>query len=125
MFNPNRSDRLKDLVNIIKQKTHQQAVVIEGVKDRRALEGLGLDVDFFLLSRNKKSLHERAEEIAQTHDQAFLFLDLDPKGRQLTDKMKRYLHQSKVKVNTGLGRKLLKLVSTDKVEGLTSAIRKL
>ena len=125
MLHSQRSEDVQDLIEIIKQKTNNSALVVEGAKDKRALQHFGIDADFFLLNKYKKSLRERAEAISEFHDQAFLFLDLDPKGRQLTRRMKENLHANRVKVNTRLANKLLKLAKTDKVEGLISAIRKL
>jgi len=125
MLHSQRSEHIKDLIEIIKQRTKHSVLVVEGVKDKKALEHLEIEADFFLLNKYKKSLRERAETISESHDQAFLFLDLDPKGRQLTRKMKDYLQRDRVKVNASLANKLLKLAKTDKVEGLISAIRNL
>jgi len=122
MFNDNKSDRIKSLIETIKSRTEGSALIVEGVKDKRALEDLGVSADFFPLNRHKRSLHECAEEISKFHKEVFLFLDLDPKGKRLTGIIGRYLRENKVKVNTSLARRLLVLAETDKVEGLSSAL---
>ena len=125
MINIHELDRIRGLIETITKRTEGAALVVEGVKDKRALETLGVKADFFLVNKHKRSLHECAELISENHNQAFLFLDLDPKGKQLAANVRRYLGESKVNANTSLARRLLVLAGTDKVEGLTSALRKL
>ena len=125
MFTINELDRLRDLIETIEKKTEGSAIIVEGAKDKKALETLGVKTDIFLLNKNKRSLHECAEEVSENHDQAFLFLDLDPKGKQLAAKMQRYLGENKVNVDTKLARRLVFLAGTDKVEGRTSALMQL
>ncbi len=120
-----KSDRIKGLIEEINKKTENSALIIEGVKDKKALEKIGISADFFLLNRYRRSLHECAEEIAENHDQAFLFLDQDPKGKKLTAVLRKYLRECRVKANTKLARRLLLLAKTDKIEGLSSALRQL
>ena len=101
-----------------KIKAEDSLIIVEGKKDRAALEGLGIEGDFFLLSSQRTSFYESAEKIASKYDKVLLFLDLDKEGRKLSNTIKKYLGELGVKVDSSLGKRLLRLGDTQFVEGL-------
>ena len=115
MFNK-KTDNIKEIIN---QLNNQDAIiVVEGKKDKRALEKLGIDSKIFLLNCDKKSLIETSETLAQKSRQVILMLDSDPKGLELTKKMKNHLQSQGVHVNTKIGKTLLRLANSQVVESL-------
>jgi len=132
MFNK-KTDNIKEIIN---QLNNQDAIiVVEGKKDKIALQKLGIDSKIFLLqancrqfaeprrkassvNRDKKSLIETSETLAQKSHQVILMLDSDPKGLELTKKMKNHLQSQGVHVNTKIGKMLLRLANSQVVESL-------
>ena len=121
MFNK-KTDNIKEIIN---QLNNQDAIiVVEGKKDKRALEKLGIDSKIFLLNCDKKSLIETSETLAQKSRQVILMLDSDPKGLELTKKMKNHLQSQGVHVNTKIGKTLLRLATSQVVESLDNIFLK-
>jgi 5S rRNA maturation endonuclease (ribonuclease M5) len=121
MFNK-KTDNIKEIIN---QLNNQDAIiVVEGKKDKRALEKLGIDSKIFLLNCDKKSLIETSETLAQKSRQVILMLDSDPKGLELTKKMKNHLQSQGVHVNTKIGKTLLRLANSQVVESLDNIFLK-
>ena len=118
MFHYHELEELKQLIEKLRQKALDIALIVEGESDKQALQALGVKSDFFLACRTKSSLQITAEKIAEKHKQAILMLDYDKKGKQLTKKMKNHLQQLGVKVNTELGRLILIKANSSTVEGL-------
>jgi 5S rRNA maturation endonuclease (ribonuclease M5) len=114
MFNK-KHEHIKEIIN---QLNNQDAIiVVEGKKDKIALLRLGIDSKIFLLN-NRKSLIETSEILAQKQHHVILMLDSDPKGLELTKKMKNHLQSQGVKVNTTIGKMLLRVANSQVVESL-------
>ena len=115
MFNK-KTDNIKEIIN---QLNNQDAIiVVEGKKDKQALEKLGIDSKIFLLNKDKKSLIETSETLAQKSHHVILMLDSDPKGLELTKKMKNHLQSQGVHVNIKIGKTLLSAANSQVVESL-------
>lgn len=107
------------LLKKLKKEAKEAIFVIEGQKDKKALESLGIDADFYLLCRQNKSLTESAEEIAKKYKKAILMLDQDTQGKKMEKKFIHYLQRTGVKVDRRLGKTLLRLTNSNTVEGVS------
>jgi len=115
---------VRALLDKLNEKAQTAILVVEGKQDAATLKSL-VDADFFLLQDKRKSLYECAEQIAAKYKKAILLLDADPKGRQLTRKMKGYLQQLGVAVDSSLGLKLMKAAKCRTIQGLRRTIKKI
>lgn len=106
------------LLQQLRKEANEAIIIIEGQKDKKALESLDVNADFFLLCRQNKSLQESAEEISQKYKRAILMLDQDKQGKKMERMITHYLQRNGVKVNRRLGKKLLRLANCNTMEGL-------
>ncbi len=95
-------------------------IVVEGPKDRQALETLGAK-DVFILSR--KPLFAVAEEIASNFDEVIILTDFDKKGRELYGRLAKIFSRLGVKVDRSFRETLQKHARISHVEGLVTALR--
>ncbi len=96
------------------------AIIVEGKKDRAALENLGVCNSIFVL--NKRPLFEIAETIAGQFNDAVILTDLDSEGKKLYGKLNTFLQQLGVRVDTRIREFLFKNTRIRQVEAL-SALR--
>ena len=87
---------LLDLIDDIKKK--ELLVIVEGIKDKKALKSLGVENIFTL----KKPLYSVVEEISKMSKEVVILTDLDDKGKELYHKLSRDLQRNGVKVNNKL-----------------------
>ena len=100
------------LLDEIKQKN--LLVIVEGQKDIRALQSLGI-INILSL---KKPLYAVVEEIAAKSKEVVLLTDLDDEGKKLYHELSRGLQKHGVKIDNRL-RKLLFKTPIRHVEGLS------
>src|SRR3989338_9244983 len=99
-------------------KSRDYLIIVEGKKDKLALEELGLK-NIFILHEKGRSLYERVDEIfALKKEVVFILTDLDKKGRMLYIRIKQILSENGVRLNDSLRYLLYKLRVTN-VEGLS------
>lgn len=100
------------------QKSQKYLVVVEGKKDKKALEELGFPF-IFVLNEDGKSLHEKIEEIEELagKKKVCVLTDLDKKGKQLYLLMKKELSMRNVRMDNTL-RGILLGNHVSHVEGL-------
>ncbi len=110
------SDQILGFLDEIKQK--DLLVVVEGLKDKRALEELGIVRIFFL----KKPLFAAVEEIAEHEKEVVLLTDLDVEGKKLYHRLSVDLQKHGVKINNKL-REFLFKTKLSHIEGLTSYLQ--
>jgi len=96
-------------------------LIVEGKRDKFALQRLIPKVKIFLLSDQKRSLYESAEHVASNFNEAMLMLDADKKGKDLSKRMITYLQMHGIKINRD-GEKLLKLTNRHHIEDLRSVV---
>jgi 5S rRNA maturation endonuclease (ribonuclease M5) len=97
------------------------ALIVEGKKDRAALEGLGLPVaKIFVLSR--QPLFEVAEAVAQKFKSAAILTDLDPEGKKLYGKLNTLLQQNGVQVKSEFRNFLFRFTKLRQIEALANYI---
>ncbi len=110
-------EQIQELLDEIKQKG--LLVVVEGPKDRAALESLGITNIISL----KKPLYAVVEEIASKAEEIVLLTDLDEEGKKLYHRLSNDLQKHGVKVNNKLRRFLFK-TKLRHVEGLATYLSK-
>ena len=92
-------------------------VIVEGKKDRIALEKFGIRN---IVELNKKPLFQIAEEISNSNDECVILTDLDKKGKELFGKLNSGLQKNGVRVNNQLREFLFKHTKLRQIEGLDS-----
>ena len=95
-------------------------IIVEGNKDKKALERLGIDKDFILTL--KKPFYKIVEEIQEFGECAIL-TDLDKKGKLYYEKFNSILPQRGVKINNRLRHFLFKKTKLRQIEGLHTFVK--
>jgi 5S rRNA maturation endonuclease (ribonuclease M5) len=99
------------------EKEKDSLVIVEGKKDRAALEELGFSSIIIL----NKPLYEIVEKI--NAKRVLVLTDLDKEGKQIYAKLKKDLNKLGVVVDDGL-RNLLFKTELRQIEGLTRYLKK-
>jgi 5S rRNA maturation endonuclease (ribonuclease M5) len=104
------------------EKATKLLVVVEGKKDKLALEKLGFQ-NIFVINETGKSLYEKIEEIEikAKKKKICILTDFDKKGKKLYLLLKSELGEKKVKLNNAFRSILLKQ-NISHIEGLASFI---
>ncbi len=108
-------EQILELLDEIKQK--DSLVVVEGLKDKRSLESLGINRIFCL----NQPLFAVVEEIAANEGEVVLLTDLDEEGKKLYHKLSVDLQRHGVKINNKL-REFLFKTKLRHIEGLSSYV---
>ena len=111
---------LKEIIGALREvveKYKNYVIIVEGKKDRLALECLGFSNVVIL----NKPLYEVAEDINATR--VVLLTDLDKKGRELYSKIKKDLDKRGILVDDTI-RNLLFKTELRQIEGLTKYLKK-
>ncbi|HLD97464.1 MAG TPA: toprim domain-containing protein [Candidatus Nanoarchaeia archaeon] len=111
-----------ELSALIEKISKDVAVVVEGKKDKAALEQLCISNKIYVL--NKKPLFAVAEEIAASHKDAIILTDLDGEGKKLYGKLNALLQQLGVKVDNNIRNFLFKNTKLRQIEGITKLIQR-
>ena len=107
---------IKNLEQWVKElRQSKKLVLVEGPKDKRALEQCGLKRIAVL---SKYALYKTAELIAEQHASVVILTDLDKKGKALYGALKKQLQQLGVKVDTQFREYLLRETDLSHIEGL-------
>lgn len=107
-----------DFLNIIQKTINSNIlVVVEGKKDRAALNKIGIQN---IIELNKKPLFEIVEEISESNDECIILTDLDKKGKELYGRLNSDLQKRGVKINNRLREFLFKNTKIRQIEGLTN-----
>ena len=114
----NEYDVIIKLLNDIIE--HNVIVIVEGNKDKRALEELGVKKINVL----KKPLFETVEDV-KDEDEVVLLVDLDRQGKKIYSMLKRDLIAFGVKINDTLREYLFKNTKLRQIEGLNTYLGKL
>ena len=92
-------------------------VIVEGKKDKIALEKLGINN---IVELSKKPIFQIVEEIADSNDECIILTDLDKEGKQLYSKLNANLQKHGVKVNNRFREFLFKNTKLRQIEGIVS-----
>lgn len=112
-----KTEELQDFIdNII---TSNILVIVEGKKDKAALQKLGIN---HIVELSKKPIFQIVEEIANFNDECIILTDLDKEGKQLYSKLNSNLQKHGVKVNNKFREFLFKGTKLRQIEGIDSYI---
>jgi len=119
-MNYNNNDRLK--LHIEKIINSNILVIVEGKKDKIALEKLGIKN---IVELNKKPLFQIAEDISASNEECIILTDLDKKGKEIYGKLNHDLQKNGVKVNNKFREFLFKYTKLRQIEGIDSYLDKM
>ncbi len=111
-----------ELSALIDKISKDVAVVVEGKKDKAALEQLGIESNKIYVL-NKKPLFAVAEEIAVGCTEIVILTDLDAEGKKLYGKLYALLQSLGVKVDDRVRNFLFKNTKLRQIEGITNLIQ--
>ena len=94
-------------------------IIVEGKKDRIALEKVGINN---IVELSKTPLFQIVEEITDSNDECIILTDLDKEGKQLYSKLNSNLQKHGVKVNNRFREFLFKNTKLRQIEGINSYI---
>ena len=100
-------DKNELIKEIEKTKQDNYLIVVEGKKDKTALEKIGFH-NIFVLNENGKSILVRIEEIIKRKEECVILTDFDKKGKKLYNLIKSQFILNGVKMNNRLRNMLLK-----------------
>ncbi len=93
-------------------------VIVEGMKDRRALRKIGLTGEIITLNKGM-SLADFSDWISEKYNEVIILSDWDRRGGSLCRRLKELL-KGRVKYDVDLRQRLSKYAMIKKVEGLPS-----
>ena len=111
----NNIDELKNHIELIKNSN--TLVIVEGKKDRIALEKFGINN---IIELNKKPLFQIVEEVSNSNEECIILTDLDKKGKEIYGKLNSNLQRHGVKVNNKFREFLFKNTKLRQIEGIDS-----
>lgn len=100
---------------LLKLKNCDKVIIVEGKKDRAALEKLGFEN---IIELSKKPLFQIIEDISNKNKECIILTDFDKKGEQLYGKLNSGLSRLGVKVDNKLRGFLQKKTRLSHIEGL-------
>ena len=98
-----------------KLKESKKIVIVEGKKDKKALEDLGVESVFAL---DKSPLYKVIEHIADHHKDCVLLVDLDKEGKKLFAKLNSGLSERGVRVDKRFREFLFNETKLRQIEGI-------
>lgn len=113
-----KTEELNSLIEKIKNSNI--LVIVEGKKDREALQKFGIDN---IIELSKKPLFKVVEDISNSNGECVILTDLDKKGKELYGKLNSDLQKRGVKINNKFREFLFKNTKLRQVEGISSYLR--
>ncbi len=112
--------KIEELQGFVERiKSSNILVIVEGKKDKVALQKLGINNTVEL---NKKPLFQVVEDIANSNEECILLTDLDKKGKEIYAKLNSNLQRNGIKVNNKFREFLFRHTKLRQIEGLDSYI---
>lgn len=112
------NNKIEELYKLIEKiKDSNILVIVEGKKDKAALNKLGI---INIVELSKKPLFQIAEEIAGSNEECIILTDLDKEGKQLYSKLHYDLQKNGVKINNKLREFLFKNTRLRQIEGIVT-----
>ena len=108
--------------HIEKIKNSNILIIVEGKKDRAALQKLGINN---ITELTKKPLFQIVEEVSSSNKECMILTDLDKKGKEIYGKLNSNLQKHGVKVNNKFREFLFRHTKLRQIEGITAYIEKL
>lgn len=108
--------KLEELNNFIEKiKNSNTLVIVEGKKDKAALQKLGIEN---VIELSKKPIFQIVEEVANSNEECVILTDLDKKGKEIYGKLNSNLQKNGVKVNNKFREFLFKHTKLRQIEGI-------
>ena len=115
--------KIDELNSFIEKIINSNAlVIVEGKKDRSALEKFGIKN---IIELTKKPLFQIVEEVSISTDECIILTDLDKKGKEIYGKLSSDLQKSGVRVNNKFREFLFKHTKLRQIEGIGSYLENL
>ena len=113
--------KIEEFQNFIRKiQKSNTLVIVEGKKDKAALQKLGINN---IIELNKKPLFQIIEEIATSNEECIILTDLDKEGKQLYSKLNSNLQKNGVRVNNKFREFLFKHTKLRQIEGMDTYIK--
>ncbi|MBI2077483.1 MAG: topoisomerase [Euryarchaeota archaeon] len=116
-----RYERLWACLEALRLDNASTPVLVEGVRDERALRALGLRGTIHLYNVGR-SLAATAERLARSHKRVILLLDWDRTGGNLARRLQEQLH-AQVELDLSYRKELATVSQVRCVEDLPAALR--
>jgi len=113
-------EEFEEKLNKLKQADN--IIIVEGIKDKKALQELGIKN---IVTLNKKPLFHIIEEVSKKNKKITILTDFDKKGKQLYGKLNSGLQRQGVKVDKRFREFLQKNTKLSHIEGLVSYLNKI
>ena len=113
-------EEFEEFLKKLKKESKNKLVIVEGIKDKKALSSLGIRNIMTL----KKPLYSVVEEIVISEKDCIILTDLDKKGRQLYSRLSSKLRQFGVNIDNSF-REFLFKTKLRQIEGLPNYLEKL
>ena len=97
-------------------------IIVEGKKDKAALESFGIGN---IIELNKQPMYQLAEDLSLEDKSVVILTDLDKKGRELYGKLNTNLKRLGVRINDKPRNFLFKRTKLRQIEGLPSYLEHL
>ena len=110
-----KNDELNNLIEKIQNSS--TLIIVEGRKDKAALQKLGLNN---IIELNKKPLFQIVEEVANSNDECIILTDLDKKGKEIYGKLNSNLQKHGVRINNKFREFLFRHTTLRQIEGIDS-----
>ena len=108
-----RREEFEEFVKKLKKASKDKIILVEGIKDKKALEQLGIKN----ITTLKKPLHAVIEDVLATKKECIILTDLDKKGKQLYARLSSKLNQFGVKIDNSF-REFLFKTKLRQIEGI-------
>ncbi len=105
--------------HIDKIKNSKTLIIVEGKKDKKALQCLGIKN---IIELNKKPIFQVIESVSSKNKSCIILTDLDKKGKELYGKLNHGLQELGVKIDNGFRNFLNKNTKLRQIEGLVTYI---
>ncbi len=113
---------IKDMKQFIeKLKEPGRLMIVEGKKDRAALQKLGIGEES-VMELSKKPIYAVIEEAAGKAENCIILTDLDRKGKELFGKLNDGLQRHGVKVDNSFREFLFRHTKLRQIEGISEDI---
>ena len=116
-----RKDALERLILLLSEiHNYVDLLIVEGIRDVDSLRALGCQVDIEVLSHVGINDYDLAEQIASKYNHVLILTDFDEEGLNLNKKFSMILERRGTVVETGLRRRIARLMNTIGVYAIES-----
>jgi len=116
-------EELKDVIEELTLANESAPIIVEGEKDKEALQLLGINGKIVALNRGQ-SIPSFCDLLASKYNEVILLMDWDKKGRKLTHIVEQNL-RGRIKLSMEVRYKFAKIVGVRTVEGIPSYFKTL